>query len=88
MLKKLINDFKYIKMKKCVQEKKLSLETKTFLLKYFYWCNSISEAIYNYKNNIRSRPICEFEGCENTKNYSATLKYSSGCSHTHSTKLN
>ena len=88
MLKKLINDFKYIKMKKCVQEKKLSLETKTFLLKYFYWCKSISEAIYNYKNNIRSRPICEFVGCENTKNYSATLKYSSGCSHNHSTKLN
>ena len=31
MLKNLINDFKYIKIKKCVQEKKLSLETKTFL---------------------------------------------------------
>ena len=36
MLKNLITDFKYIKIKKCVQEKKLSLETKTFLLKYFY----------------------------------------------------
>ncbi len=87
MLKKLINDFKYIKTKKCVQEKKLSLETKTFLLKYFYWCNSISEAIYNYKNNIRSRPVCEFIGCETTKKYSNTKKYSLGCSHNHSTKL-
>jgi hypothetical protein len=87
-LRKLICDFRYIKNAKYVKSCKLSDDTKKFLLTYFHWCLSIDQAIYSYKSKILKKPCCGLSGCSNTQHFSNQTKYSDGCCHAHTTKIN